>query len=394
MSPSKQPLYIEEIVEPYPTKSRSFAKAYPQIVHMWDQKRNCGFGPEDFSYGSTVRAWFKCPKGNDHSFQIKLSTMGKSVRSEAWSVGCGYCRGMRTSVTNNLAEKYPAFCKEWMTRKNGFKPDEVSYGSGRMVWWKCRKGHVWQASISNRTTNDSGCFKCNRGAPTDLRDFPEVLKEFDHQRNPGVNPFSLPVGFKVAWVCSVDSKHKWVSGFYRTNKGIRCIYCANKQASKSNSLKTTHPILAKQWHPLKNGKLKSSHVTSGSQKRVWWKCKKGPDHEWETTVCDRVKYETGCPFCSFRRTSITNVISTVAPDIASEWHPSKNGKTKPQNERAHSRTPRWWKCSICDHEWCAEPHRRIVRRAGCPECVIRVNVKRMLKARGIKVKKKNIGRKR
>lgn len=368
MCPSKKPLFIEDVVEPAPIRSRTFAKAFPEAAARWCYERNCGFAPEDFSYGSSVHAWFKCPEGPDHFYQITLSHMGIAVRTDTWSMGCGFCRGMKISVDNNLVKKYPQLAREFMTRKNGFRPSQVSYGSGKMVWWKCKRGHEWQARVANRTSNDSGCPRCNHGAPTDLRDYPDVLKEFDRKKNKGIDPHALPVGLKVAWVCSKISKHRWVSGFYRTEKRIRCPYCTNQKASDDNNLKKTHPYLAAEWDARKNGDLKPNDVTPGSQLRVFWKCKKGPDHEWHVRVVDRVRDKTGCPFCSFRKTSVTNVISTVAPQIAKEWHPSKNGKARPDEERIHSRTKRFWLCTICRHEWMAEPHRRIERGHGCPEC--------------------------
>ena len=308
---------IEEVIEPHPIRSTSFAKAYPELAQMWDYKRNCGFGPEDFSYGSQVEAWFKCPKGKDHRFQKALCSIGRAMRSGAAPMGCGFCYGQRPSVTNNLKYRFPSIAKEWMTKKNGFAPDQISYGSSKIVWWRCPKGHQYQASIASRTGNGSGCRICNVGTATDLRKYPEVLKEFDYKKNKGVDPFALPVGLKVFWVCAKYKDHKWKSGFYRT-KNTRCPYCSNKKGSKENNLKLKFPEIAKQWHPTKNGDLKPTDVSATSAIRIWWKCKKGPDHEWQVSIRDRTYDNTGCPFCKFRKTSVTNVISTVAPALVKE----------------------------------------------------------------------------
>ena len=37
-----------------------------------------------------------------------------------------------------------------------------------------------------------------------------------------------------------------------------------------NDLETTCPDLAKEWHPTKNGDLKPTDVTSGTDKKGWW----------------------------------------------------------------------------------------------------------------------------
>ena len=41
-------------------------------------------------------------------------------------------------------------------------------------------------------------------------------------------------------------------------------------------LSVTHPHLAAEWHPTKNGELRAENVTAGSSKKVWWQCSLGP----------------------------------------------------------------------------------------------------------------------
>ncbi len=53
------------------------------------------------------------------------------------------------------------------------------------------------------------------------------------------------------------------------------------------SLAETHPEITKEWHPSLNGDLTASEVTPGSNKKVWWKCKKGDDYEWESLISSR-----------------------------------------------------------------------------------------------------------
>ena len=48
-------------------------------------------------------------------------------------------------------------------------------------------------------------------------------------------------------------------------------------------LAVTHPELAKQWHPTLNGDLTPFDVIPGTSKKVWWKCEKGDDYEWEAS---------------------------------------------------------------------------------------------------------------
>jgi hypothetical protein len=53
---------------------------------------------------------------------------------------------------------------------------------------------------------------------------------------------------------------------------------------KKQPLSVTHPEVAAQWHPTKNGELTPANVVAGSHKKAWWKCPEGEGHEWEATL--------------------------------------------------------------------------------------------------------------
>ena len=78
-----------------------------------------------------------------------------------------------------------------------------------------------------------------------------------------------------------------------------------------------------------------------------------------------------CPICTGHRTvSGVNDFATVCPDIAKEWHPTKNGKLKPEMFGINSNDKAWWKCSVCVHEWQTSIiHRGGKRHNGCPKCM-------------------------
>ena len=68
-------------------------------------------------------------------------------------------------VGKSLAEVNPALAKEWHPTKNGdLTPMDVFPKSSVIVWWKCSKGHEWEAIISNRArkSKGTGCTSCVR----------------------------------------------------------------------------------------------------------------------------------------------------------------------------------------------------------------------------------------
>src|SRR6478735_6962767 len=129
-----------------------------------------------------------------------------------------------------------------------------------------------------------------------------------------------------------------------------------------------YPALLKQWHPTLNGELAPDEISHGSGKRIWWKCTKGPDHQWAVRAAHRVD-GSGCPACAHRKLSITNCLSTIAPSVAKQWHPKLNGKLTPRKIIAGTAQKVWWKCPKGpDHVWQAAPNRRVYEGSGCPFC--------------------------
>lgn len=113
----------------------------------------------------------------------------------------------------------------------------------------------------------------------------------------------------------------------------------------SNSLATVHPELIVEWSD-KNSPLTPDSVTFGSNKKVWWKGACG--HEWETSIKARSSGEK-CPICSGARViEGINDLSTLKPELASEWS-EKNG-IKPTEVSIGSHKKVIWKCKL-GHEW-------------------------------------------
>src|SRR5262249_29730136 len=126
---------------------------------------------------------------------------------------------------------------------------------------------------------------------------------------------------------------------------------------------------AAQWHPTANGEFTPEMVTAGSARKYWWKCPKGPDHEWQAQVNARTKLSTGCPCCAGQKVSVTNSLATLFPEIAAQWHPTANGNLIPEMVAAGSTIKAWWKCPKgSDHIWQAMVCLRTQQGSGCHFC--------------------------
>ena len=137
------------------------------------------------------------------------------------------------------------------------------------------------------------------------------------------------------------------------------------------SLAEANPELAKEWHPTKNGELTPGNVTPGSGKKVWWKCDKAYDHEWEASVGSRSN-GNNCPCCSGCKIVKSNCLATLKPKLARQWHLTKNGELTPFQVSEYSNKKVWWECKN-EHEWNASVSNISMKwdkssNNGCPKC--------------------------
>ena len=128
-----------------------------------------------------------------------------------------------------------------------------------------------------------------------------------------------------------------------------------------------YPNLVSQWHPTKNGDLKPEDFKFGSHKKVWWKCPIASDHEWQDTVAHRTNGRN-CPCCHGLKVVKSNCLETKFPEIAKQWHPTKNGKLTPRDVVYGSGKKVWCKCPVAkDHEWEKKINAR-TSGINCPCC--------------------------
>lgn len=135
------------------------------------------------------------------------------------------------------------------------------------------------------------------------------------------------------------------------------------QRNKYPPISQTSPELLHYWHPTKNINITPDDVSIKSFDKVWWKCPKGVDHEWECSVRYALKSDmktVNCPFCFNKRVSITNSLVTRYPEIAAQWHPTKNGSLLPSQVTYVSNTAVWWQCDRDpSHVWKREIRKRV-----------------------------------
>jgi len=159
-----------------------------ELLVQWDKEKNGDLTPHNVARASNKRIWWKCALG--HSWQTAIFTRtGKST-------GCPYCAGKRLDLsTRTLASEHPELVQEWHPTKNfDLTPYDVSPGTHRKVWWRCNKGHEWQAEVKSRSSG-TGCLFCaNKKVIIGENDLgtthPEIAAQW-HPKKTGRSPHNL-----------------------------------------------------------------------------------------------------------------------------------------------------------------------------------------------------------
>lgn len=213
------------LMESFPTTpNKNLQSTHPEITKQWSA-RNDPLLPSAFSYGSNYSAWWQCEVDQQHVWQMPIKSRTGQDQ------GCPYCSGNRISNSNSLAAKRKDLLSFWNHELNTVFPDQVSIGSRRMVWWKCRRngGHSYKMTVKHKV-GGQGCAVCSGKQFIPESSFgalyPEQANYWDKTRNGDLGPLQVaPFSSKrVFWSCK--NGHSWelqVSKMTKRKRG--CIHC-------------------------------------------------------------------------------------------------------------------------------------------------------------------------
>jgi DNA-directed RNA polymerase subunit RPC12/RpoP len=123
----------------------SLVENNPSLAQEWHPTKNGDLLPSAVTVSSSKKVWWLGRCGHEWHAAISKRNIGR---------GCPYCSGKKVlSGFNDLATKVPQLIQEWDFQRNGEStPHNITFGSGKLVWWKClRCGHEWQARVAHRS---------------------------------------------------------------------------------------------------------------------------------------------------------------------------------------------------------------------------------------------------
>ncbi len=394
----------------------------PQLAKEWNYEKNGYLKPDMVVANNGKKVWWKCSK--NHEWEATIISRNRGA-------GCPYCTNQKIlSKYNDLETLNPQLAKEWNYEKNGdLKPDMVAVNSIKKVWWKCSKGHEWEALVYSRN-NGNDCPICSKELQTSFPEqaiyfyikklFPDAINGDRHLKME-LDIFipSQKVAIEYDGIFwhknsksderknSLCKKHKII--LFRVKENIKkeslendylkIIPCSYSDQGIEHAIKYIVNYLGKNIDINLNRDRSSiyesfvmtqkvqSLMHSNPQLAKEWNYEKNGDlkpdmvtvnsgkkvwwichkgHEWQAIIRNR-NYGNDCPICaSQKELKGYNDLVTINPLLAKEWNYEKNGDLKPDMVMANSGKKVWWKCSK-NHEWEAIISSRN-KGAECPYC--------------------------
>ena len=368
------------------------ATTHPQFAAEWHPTKNGSLTPSDVMAYSDKNIWWFLPyddpiTGKHFDFEWQANVANRVHRNQ----GCPFLSGKRVwAGFNDIQTTHPDVAKQWHPTKNGeVTPSNISAGSMYEAWWLLpyddpitgkHFDFEWQSAVDNRTNKKVGCpFLSNPAKAVwpgfnDLAThYPELCKEWDYEKN-SIQPSEILPGsnkrvcWKLEYLDQTTGKmhiFEWQDTVKaRAYDNYGCPYLTNHQIkSDFNSVSALCPEVLKEWDYEKNEKigLYPDKVSPNSGRKAWWKTPyddpvtgKHFIFEWECVIYNKVVLKVSCPYLINQQVHPEfNSLAVKNPDLAKEWHPTKNGKLKPTDVTVATTQKVWWQIEVDGkvYEW-------------------------------------------
>jgi hypothetical protein len=338
------------------------ATVNPDLAKEWHPTKNAPLTPKDVAPNSNKKAWWVCGRGHEWEATVSNRNQGR---------GCRYCSSSSSELELRVYSEMKYIFNRVEHREKIYGKEIDIYipeiGVGIEV-----DGFYWHkdkhsSDIKKTIILNNKEIVLLRVRETGLRRISNDDIFFSSKTS---NYYICSrVLRKLLKLVTVNDKLKHrirdylKGGKIQNNAEFKKLLEMLPSPLPGSSLEDYNEILAKEWHSTNNAPLTPKDVHPNSNKEAWWVCDKG--HEWEARIADR-NQGTGCPYCSGHMVCIDNCLATVNPDLAKEWHPTKNAPLTTKDVTQGSNKKVWWLCSK-DHEWEATVADRNQER-GCPYC--------------------------
>jgi len=212
------------------------------------------------------------------------------------------------STLKDLQEVAKSRCGELLSRKY--------YGSKVKLKWKCKKGHIWEATPAS-VKNKRWCPACGGTKKLTLQHAIKLGKE---KNGKCLSKVYVNSKSKLEWQC--DKGHIWNASYSNVQNGKWCPFCIGR----GKTVECLQKLAQK-----RNGKLLSTEYKNSFTKYKW-QCSKG--HIWNSTFGHMMRDGCWCPYCSGNKKTINDLYKLAI---------QKNGVCLAE-QYINSRTHVNWQC--------------------------------------------------
>lgn len=350
---------------------RNLAARHPELLTEWDYEKNVGLAPQNMLPATSKKVWWRCKRNPLHSWQASIASRTRI------GTGCPFCNSQTSTYELRVyAEMLGIFPDAKTRHKIGKDEADIflpSLGIALEIdgaFWHRNKTAA-DESKNQRLQAQGVRLRRLRQAPLakissldiefphkglELRNVKELVERIREIATP-----SLLVANRIGDYLATES---WAN-----DSEYQHLLERLPGPALGNSLADLYPDMAKEWHPYMNANLLPTDIAAQANMKIWWQCQVDPAHVWQTSPNSRVVNKSGYPYCAGRKASATRNLKTSHPEVAAEWHPTKNGELHPADVSPVSGRKVWWRCSRNPaHVWSALISNRVKQGQGCPFC--------------------------
>jgi hypothetical protein len=345
-------------------ENNSLKVKFPEISKQWHPIKNGDLKPEDVLVKSGKRVWWQCDKGHEWETRVEKRTRG---------TGCPFCDNKTSKPEMRIYAELKTIFDVVMHRHKIDNIELDIFLPDLKLGIEYDGSYFHKDRLQNDVEKNSKLLKLGvkvfriRAHPLQKINKSDIVVKDDNLTKKTLNIIVENI-LSIGLLEPTKKINEYlIRSQFADEDYFNLLLSYFPNPLPSRSLQEIFPEISKQWHPAKNNNLQPNNFSYASDMKVWWKCSKGSDHEWEATIANRTNRNSGCPFCAGQRADENNNIKTQFPKISKQWHPIKNGDLKPENVTRGSGKKVWWQCKM-GHEWSRTVKDSISQSSRCPIC--------------------------
>ena len=319
-------------------------------MEEWDYEKNkeLGLTPGNVSYGSKKKVYWVLPYDDSNTGKHFVFEWQATIKDRKNGIGCPYLANQAVwQGFNDLASQNKQLASEWHPTLNGnLKPTDIVVSSNKKVWWLCPTcGYSYINSVSKRHIRNQSCPECNDKGTS----FPEFVIFFYLSKvySDTIHRHKIQgIEFDI-FIPSINTAIEYDGNYYHKGKidkeNQKDQFCKDNNIRfirvRENKLELTKSAEIIWVKDRDNNDLNSAIVALFNILNI--------SYDFEINII-----KDNSSIMNLKRIKeIENSIAITHPELAAEWHPTKNGNLKPENFSHGSNIIVWWLCPDCGHEY-------------------------------------------